>query len=110
MQTCMDLMEAGYSVHICVDAVSSRSPVDRKVALYRMQQSGIHLTTSESVAFQMKSLSFAILENLNQLAHYPLLAYSSCVWTSSVVIDYLIINTPMIFPFSPNKQIQTKRL
>ena len=53
MQTCMDLMEAGYSVHICVDAVSSRSPVDRKVALYRMQQSGIHLTTSESVAFQM---------------------------------------------------------
>ena len=53
MQTCMDLKEAGYNVHICVDAVSSRSPVDRKVALYRMQQSGVHLTTSESIAFQM---------------------------------------------------------
>ena len=49
----MDLMKAGYNVHVCVDAVSSRSPVDRKVALYRMQQSGVQLTTSESVAFQL---------------------------------------------------------
>lgn len=53
MQTCMDLMKAGFQVHVCVDAVSSRSPVDRKVALYRMQQNGIQLTTAESVAFQM---------------------------------------------------------
>ena len=82
------------------------------------KECGDHLTLHNLIIFIkplciliiMKSLSFAILENLNQLAHYPLLAYSSCVWTSSVVIDYLIINTPMIFPFSPNKQIQTKRL
>ena len=53
MQTCMDLMKAGFQVHVCVDAVSSRSPVYRKVALYRMQQNGIQLTTAESVAFQM---------------------------------------------------------
>ena len=53
MQTCMDLIAAGFNVQICVDAVSSRSSVDRKVALSRLQQNGVQLTTAESIVFQM---------------------------------------------------------
>lgn len=53
MQTCMDLVAAGYNVFVCVDAVSSRSPIDRKVALHRMQNCGVQLITTESIAFGM---------------------------------------------------------
>lgn len=49
----MDLLEKGFNVFICVDAVSSRSQVDRKVALSQLQASGIVLTTSETVLFQL---------------------------------------------------------
>jgi hypothetical protein len=38
---------------VIVDAVSSRTLVDRKYAFSRMQQSGAFLTTSESVMFQL---------------------------------------------------------
>lgn len=53
MQTCMDLVADGYNVFVCVDAVSSRSAVDRKVALHRMQHNGVQLITAESIAFGM---------------------------------------------------------
>jgi len=45
--TALDFIEAGYDVHIVVDAVSSRSLVDRKFALKRLQSAGAHLTTTE---------------------------------------------------------------
>ena len=51
-QTCIDLVNKGYSVHLCVDAVSSRSPVDRKVAIAQLQQIGVHLITAENAMFQ----------------------------------------------------------
>lgn len=53
LQTCYDLMNSGYKVHLCVDGVSSRSPVDRKVALSQLQKDGAVLTTTENVAFQL---------------------------------------------------------
>ena len=53
LQTCYDLMNNGYKVHLCVDAISSRSPVDRKVALNQLQKDGAILTTAENVAFQL---------------------------------------------------------
>ena len=34
MQTCFDLLEKGYRVHLAVDATSSRSDVDRRMALH----------------------------------------------------------------------------
>lgn len=49
LQTALDLLERGLDVHVVVDAVSSRSPMDRLVALGRLQQSGAFLTTSESL-------------------------------------------------------------
>jgi hypothetical protein len=49
----LDFLEQGKDVHVVVDAVSSRSVVDRKYAFVRMQQSGAFLTTSEAIMLQL---------------------------------------------------------
>lgn len=46
--TVLDLKARGFDVNVIVDAVSSRSMVDRMFALQRMKEAGAHLTTSES--------------------------------------------------------------
>ncbi|XP_045174774.2 isochorismatase domain-containing protein 2-like [Mercenaria mercenaria] len=51
--TVLDLKERGYDVNVIVDAVSSRSMVDRMFALQRMKEAGAHLTTSESAILSM---------------------------------------------------------
>uniref|UniRef100_A0A914Y3J1 Isochorismatase domain-containing protein 1 n=1 Tax=Panagrolaimus superbus TaxID=310955 RepID=A0A914Y3J1_9BILA len=48
-QTCLDLLNRGYTVHVVADACSSRSMTDRIVALKTLQQAGAYLTTSESM-------------------------------------------------------------
>ncbi|XP_075696118.1 isochorismatase domain-containing protein 2 isoform X2 [Rhinoderma darwinii] len=53
MSTTLDLLDKGFDVHIVADACSSRSQVDRLVALSRMKQSGAFLTTSEGVILQL---------------------------------------------------------
>lgn len=52
-QSVHDLLEAGFSVHLAVDAVGSRRDSDRDVALRRMERSGALLTTTEAVAFEL---------------------------------------------------------
>lgn len=52
-QTCLDLLEMGKEVHIIVDGVSSQQPIDRQVALRRMEQAGAFLTTAQSAAFML---------------------------------------------------------
>ncbi|XP_030826510.1 isochorismatase domain-containing protein 2 [Camarhynchus parvulus] len=49
LQTALDLLEQGLDVHVVADAVSSRSQVDRALALARMRQAGAHLSTCESL-------------------------------------------------------------
>jgi nicotinamidase-related amidase len=53
LQTVLDLLEAGKSVHVCVDATSSIRLEDRAVALRRMENAGAVLTCTESVIFEM---------------------------------------------------------
>ncbi|KAM4704081.1 isochorismatase domain-containing protein 2 isoform 1-T2 [Rhinophrynus dorsalis] len=53
MSTSLDLLDKGLDVHVVADACSSRSQVDRLVALSRMRQSGAFLTTSEGVILQL---------------------------------------------------------
>ncbi|KAM4652305.1 isochorismatase domain-containing protein 2 [Discoglossus pictus] len=53
MSTTLDLLDKGLDVHVVADACSSRSQVDRLVALSRMKQSGAFLTTSEGVILQL---------------------------------------------------------
>eukprot|EP00050_Salpingoeca_kvevrii_P022635 m.129682 g.129682 ORF g.129682 m.129682 type:complete len:196 (-) comp9773_c0_seq2:2746-3333(-) len=51
--TALDLLERGLDVHVIADAVSSRSPVDRRYGIERMRQAGAFVTTTESMLFQL---------------------------------------------------------
>ncbi|XP_060032387.1 isochorismatase domain-containing protein 2 [Erinaceus europaeus] len=53
LNTALDLLERGLQVHVVVDACSSRSQVDRLVAMSRMRQSGAFLSTSEGLILQL---------------------------------------------------------
>eukprot|EP00795_Rhopilema_esculentum_P003683 gene3683-14946_t len=52
-QTCLDLLEKNYEVHVVADSCSSRTLVDRMFAFERMKQCGAFITTSESVLFML---------------------------------------------------------
>jgi nicotinamidase-related amidase len=52
-QTVLDLLTVDYRVWVCADAVGSRRPVDREMALHRMRQAGAVVTTTESAIFEL---------------------------------------------------------
>jgi nicotinamidase-related amidase len=52
VQTASGLQRWGYQVFVAADAVCSRHPGNRDNALERMRHSGIHVTNTESVAFE----------------------------------------------------------
>jgi len=52
-QTVLDLLDAGFSVYVLADCISSRFGTDRKFAMKRMAQAGAVLTTMESVLFEL---------------------------------------------------------
>jgi nicotinamidase-related amidase len=49
--TVLGLLRLGYRVEYVADAVASRRPADRAVALERAQQEGARLTTVETTIF-----------------------------------------------------------
>ena len=53
LQSCLDLLEAGYVTAIAVDAISSRRAVDQDAALQRLNHAGAIITTVESVLFEL---------------------------------------------------------
>lgn len=52
-QTVLDLLRVDYKVWVCADAVGSRRPNDREMALHRMRQEGAFITTTESAIFEL---------------------------------------------------------
>ena len=52
-QTVLDLLGNGYDVSVVADAVSSRTPRNRDIALRRMEREGAHLTTTEMALFEL---------------------------------------------------------
>jgi len=52
LQTSLELLEDGKEVYVVADAVASRRPADRDVALTRMRDEGIRVVTREMVAFE----------------------------------------------------------
>lgn len=50
-QTALDLLSLGYCVTVVADAVASRRPFDRDVALQRLRDVGVTVTTAEAVVF-----------------------------------------------------------
>lgn len=52
LQTGLDLLKAGFQVHLVEDAVSSRRPQDRATAINLFRQAGAIITCTEIVIFQ----------------------------------------------------------
>ncbi|RUM33306.1 MAG: hydrolase [Archaeoglobus sp.] len=53
MQTALDMIKYGFDVYLAVDCTSSRSKLDRDVAVQRMIQEGIKVTTAEAVMYEL---------------------------------------------------------
>ncbi|MGE4317715.1 MAG: isochorismatase family protein [Deferribacterales bacterium] len=53
LQTALDLMNAGFAVHIAADAVCSRSKFNWKTGLRMMESAGAVITCTETVLFQL---------------------------------------------------------
>jgi nicotinamidase-related amidase len=75
-QTAFDLLDAGFTVFLPVDAISSRSSLDRDTALRRLEKAGAIPTTSEAVAFEwtgdaahaeFKAISKLVIERSNPI-------------------------------------------
>jgi len=52
-QTAMDLIDAGYDVQVVSDCVSSRTPENKKLALKKMREAGIVITSTEIILFEL---------------------------------------------------------
>jgi len=52
LQTVLDLLEQGRTVFVVAEAVGSRQPSDKLLALQRMQQAGAVIVSREMVAFE----------------------------------------------------------
>lgn len=52
LQTAIDLKELGYNPIVVVDAIGSRSIENKMIAIERMKQEGIILTSVESILFE----------------------------------------------------------
>lgn len=51
-QTALDLASRGDRVFVAADATSSRRPLDAQIAMRRLEQSGLTITTAEAVVFE----------------------------------------------------------
>ncbi len=52
-QTVLELLKLGYTPVVCADAIGSRRPLDRDIAIARMRQAGAIITTTESAIFEL---------------------------------------------------------
>ncbi|MDX9715265.1 MAG: hydrolase [Dissulfurispiraceae bacterium] len=53
LQTCLDLLNAGYNVHVVKDAICSRDDQNRDTAIELMRDAGAVITCTETVLFQL---------------------------------------------------------
>lgn len=56
-QTAMDLLGSGYEVQVVADAVSSRTLSNKTIALERMRDEGVKLTSTEMVLFELLEIA-----------------------------------------------------
>ena len=52
-QSCLDLIEDEYDVHLILDGTSSQTKLQRNTAIRRLEQSGICMWTSDSLALEL---------------------------------------------------------
>ncbi|CAH8652581.1 unnamed protein product [Dicrocoelium dendriticum] len=83
LQTAVELLERGFTVHLVADACSSRSQVDMQFALRRISNAGAVLTTTEALLFELvkskDSVHFPLLRQLcaTRIPDHPALAAGS---------------------------------
>ena len=53
LQSVLDLLEAGFEVIVCADAIGSRTIKDHEIALLRMAQEGARIGSVESLLFEL---------------------------------------------------------
>ncbi|MCE5312905.1 MAG: hydrolase [Nitrospiraceae bacterium] len=53
LQTCIDLLKAGYNVHVVKDAICSRSDENWQTGIEFMRDAGAVITCTETVLFQL---------------------------------------------------------
>jgi nicotinamidase-related amidase len=53
LMSALDLLAAGYGVHIVADAVTSRTQANWRLAMDQLRQAGAVVTTTETVLFQL---------------------------------------------------------
>ena len=53
LQSCIDLVAEGFQPIMVADAVASRNPFDKEIALCRARQEGVLLTTVEAALFEL---------------------------------------------------------
>jgi nicotinamidase-related amidase len=53
LKTALDAVKEGYQVHVVADAVSSRTPENKAIALERMRQAGVFITSVEMILFML---------------------------------------------------------
>lgn len=53
LQTALSVLKAGYGVQVVTDAVGSRNPANRDIALRRLEAAGVTLTTTEMVIYEL---------------------------------------------------------
>jgi len=52
-QTAADLLDKDYEVHVIADAISSRTPANKEIALRRMEADGALLSSTEMALFEL---------------------------------------------------------
>ena len=52
LQTAIEMVVAEHDVTVVVDAIGSRAPESKKIALRRMQDAGVRLATTEMILFE----------------------------------------------------------
>lgn len=52
-KTALDALKQGYEVHVVADAISSRTPENKKIAIERLRQAGAFIVSSEMILFQL---------------------------------------------------------
>ncbi|CAG9573684.1 unnamed protein product [Danaus chrysippus] len=73
-QTVIDLLNEDLTVHVVADGVSSRSLLDRSLALQRMQSIGCFVTTAENVLFKLlKDKENPVFKSISKMNKEPTL-------------------------------------
>ena len=57
LQTCLDLIDAGYQVMLAVDCTGSRKESDKNTGIQRATMEGVSVTTAESLLFELTKSS-----------------------------------------------------